>query len=185
MIAHVIDDLFDLSFITSLEDTLLDKVPVISTNIANPKSWPTSRTGGHRFFGKAIFSRTGINRIDCLHEQAEIFFDAFEIIEEHVFDVPIYLRRIDVNLQYYGMDGSTHIDAKDNELTVMLMNNSQWKPEWGGQFQLVDGETVVEEHDYVPGRVLIFPGNHPHRGLAPKVPSIFRYTTVFRIIPND
>ena len=89
MIAHVIDDLFDLSFITSLEDTLLDKVPVISTNIANPKSWPTSRTGGHRFFGKAIFSRTGINRIDCLHEQAEKFFDAFEIIEEHLFDVPI------------------------------------------------------------------------------------------------
>ena len=185
MIGHVIDDLFDLSFITSLEDILLDKVPVISTNIANPKSWPTCRTGGHRFFGKAIFSRSSINRIDCLHEQAEKFFDAFEIIEQHLFDVPIYLKRIDVNLQYYGMDGSTHIDAKDNELTVMLMNNSQWKSEWGGQFQLVNGNIVVEEHNYVPGRVIIFPGKHPHRGLAPKVPSIFRYTTVFRIIPND
>ena len=67
----------------------------------------------------------------------------------------------------------------------MLMNNSQWKSEWGGQFQLVDGETVVEEHEYVPGRVLIFPGSVPHRGLAPKVPSVFRYTTVFRVIPND
>jgi len=185
VIGHVIDDLFDLSFITSLEDILLDKVPVISTNIANPKSFPMCRKGDHRFFGKEIFSRTNINRIDSLHEQAEKFFDAFEIIEQNVFDVSIYLKRIDVNLQYYGMDGSTHVDATDNELTVMLMNNSQWKPEWGGQFQLVDGDTVVEEHEYVPGRVIIFPGNHPHRGLAPKVPSIFRYTTVFRIIPND
>ena len=179
----MIDDLFDLSFITSLEDTLLDKVPVISTNIANPKSWPTSRTGDHRFFGKAIFSRTGINRIDCLHEQAEKFFDAFEIIEEHVFDVPIYLRRIDVNLQYYGMDGSTHIDAKDNELTVMLMNNSQWKPEWGGQFQMLSSDgNVIEEHEYIPGRVIIFPGDVSHRGLAPIVPYVYRYTTAYRVV---
>ena len=82
------------------------------------------------------------------------------------------------------MDGSTHIDAQDDELTVMLMNNSEWKPEWGGQFQLIDGEDVVEEHQYVPGRVLIFPGKHPHRGLAPTIKYTYRYTTVFRIIPE-
>ena len=184
MIAHVIDDLFDLSFITSLEDILVDEVPVTANNVANAYSHPYGRKGTHRLFGREIFVRSSLNRIQFLHEKAEKFFDAFEIIE-NTFNCSIYLRRIDVNLQFYGMDGSTHIDAQDNELTVMLMNNSEWKPEWGGQFQLVDGETVVEEHEYVPGRVLIFPGNHPHRGLAPKVPSIFRYTTVFRIIPDD
>ena len=174
MISHIIDDLFDKDFVSDLESILIHEVPVTANNVAN----------SHRLFGTNILARSSMNRVDYLHSKSSKFFDAFDIIEDQ-FSSPIYLKRIDVNLQFYGMDGSTHIDAQDNELTVMLMNNSEWKPEWGGQFQLVDGENVVEEHEYVPGRVLIFPGNHPHRGLAPKVPSIFRYTTVFRIIPND
>ena len=183
MIAHVIDDLFDLSFITDLEDVLLDDVPVSSNNVANSFSHPYGRKGTHRLFGTEIFVREGLNRVRYLHPKAEKFFDAFEIIE-NTFNCDIYLKRIDVNLQYYGMDGSTHIDAQDDELTVMFMNNSEWKPEWGGQFQLIDGEDVVEEHQYVPGRVLIFPGKHPHRGLAPTIKYTYRYTTVFRIIPE-
>ena len=68
----------------------------------------------------------------------------------------------------------------------MLMNNSEWKPEWGGKFQLMDwGDNVIEEHDYVPGRVIIFPGKPPHRGLAPIVPNTPMYTTVYRIIPQE
>ena len=46
-------------------------------------------------------------------------------------------------------------------------------------------ENVIEEHDYVPGRVIIFPGKYPHRGLAPLSPHIARYTTVYRIIPEE
>ncbi len=175
MIAHVIDDLFDLSFIISLEDILLTKIPVTASNVANL----------HRLFGTNIFARSGVNRVDHLHDKSEKFFDAFDIIEDQ-FTTPIYLKHIDINLQFIGMNGSTHTDAIDDELTVMLMNNSKWQPEWGGQFQLMDWqENVIEEHDYVPGRVIIFPGKHPHRGLAPLVPHIARYTTVFRIIPND
>tara|TARA_B100001250_G_scaffold201048_1_gene172368 strand:- start:217 stop:768 length:552 start_codon:yes stop_codon:yes gene_type:complete len=182
----VIDDLFDHSFITKLEDTLLEDTPVYTTNVANSTSRPIGRKGSHRLFGVDIFVRKSINRVDILHEKAAAFFDAFEIIEE-TFNCPIYLERIDVNLQPFGADGTTHVDADPDtkDLTVMLMNNSEWKPEWGGQFQLMNGETVVEEHEYVPGRVLIFPGNHPHRGLAPSVPYVYRYTTVFRIIPQD
>ena len=108
-----------------------------------------------------------------------------DIIEDQ-FSTPIYLKRIDINLQFINMNGSTHTDAVDDELTVMLMNNSEWKPEWGGQFQLMDWrDNVIEEHDYVPGRVIIFPGKHPHRGLAPIVPNTPRYTTVYRIIPQE
>ena len=39
--------------------------------------------------------------------------------------------------------------------------------------------------NYVPGRLIIFPGKHPHRGLAPTVPHVPRYTTVYRIIPEE
>jgi len=175
MISHIIDDLFDKDFINHLYQLMIHEVPVTANNVAN----------SHRLFGTNIFARSGINRVDYLHDKAEKFFDAFDIIEDQ-FSTPIYLKRIDVNLQFINMNGSTHTDAVDEELTVMLMNNSEWKPEWGGKFQLMDWrDNVIEEHDYVPGRVIIFPGKHPHRGLAPIVPNTPRYTTVYRIIPQE
>ena len=175
MISHIIDDLFDKDFINHLYQLMIHEVPVTANNVAN----------SHRLFGTNIFARSGINRVDYLHDKAEKFFDAFDIIEDQ-FSTPIYLKRIDVNLQFINMNGSTHTDAVDEELTVILMNNSEWKPEWGGKFQLMDWrDNVIEEHDYVPGRVIIFPGKHPHRGLAPIVPNTPRYTTVYRIIPQE
>ena len=101
---------------------MIHEVPVTANNVAN----------SHRLFGTNIFARSGINRVDYLHNKAEKFFDAFDIIEDQ-FSTPIYLKRIDINLQFINMNGSTHTDAVDDELTVMLMNNSEWKPEWGGQ----------------------------------------------------
>ena len=175
MISHIIDDLFDKDFINHLYQLMIHEVPVTANNVAN----------SHRLFGTNIFARSGINRVDYLHNKAEKFFDAFDIIEDQ-FSTPIYLKRIDINLQFINMNGSTHTDAVDDELTVMLMNNSEWKPEWGVKFQLMDWrDNVIEEHDYVPGRVIIFPGKHPHRGLAPIVPNTPRYTTVYRIIPQE
>ena len=184
MIAHVIDDLFDPQFLVKLESEILNKVPVYSTNIANRTSYPYGFKGSHRLLGADIFVREGHNRVDTLHPSAGIFFDAFEIIENNIFDCPIFLHRIDINLQCYGQDGAGHTDgSNDSEVTIMIMNNLQWKPEWGGQFQIVDevnGNNVLEEHAYIPGRLLIFPGNHPHRGLAPLDRYAYRYTTVFR-----
>ena len=185
MIAHVIDDLFDHAFITSLEETILDSVPVYSTNVANSTSYPKGRNGGtHRFFGIDIFSRSSRNRVDSLHPKASKFFDVFDVIEKE-FAHTILLHRIDLNLQFYGMDGSPHID--ECQYTIMLMNNSQWNSEWGGQFQILsdDQQTVVEEYDYVPGRVLMFPSNVYHRGLAPLVKDVYRYSTVFRVTIDE
>ena len=100
MIAHVIDDLYDMSFLAEWEQILLDDVPIYTTNVANPTSFPNGREGSHRLMGVDIFAREGLNRVTLLHDYAEKFFDAFEVLEEEIFKVPIYLRRIDVNLQY-------------------------------------------------------------------------------------
>ena len=188
MIAHVIDDLFDHYFISSLEEELLDNVGFFTTNIANKKSFPNGRRGGsHRLMGTDIFVREGLNHVTSLHENAEPFFEMWNIIEEQVFNAPVYLRRIDVNLQFYGQHGTPHTDGGSDEITVMVFNNSVWKPEWGGQFQILsdDLQTVLEEHEYIPGRILIFPGDKPHRGLAPLDPYVYRYSTVFRTIIED
>lgn len=188
MIAHVIDDFFDAEFLAKLESKLLD-IPVYSTNVANATSFPAGNVGSHRLFGVDIFARESVNRVDALHKDASTFFDAFDLIEQHLFaGVPVFLKRIDINLQYYGQDGTGHKDGSDDsDVTVMIMNNTRWKSEWGGQFQILgdDRETIVEEHEYIPGRVLIFPGKLWHRGLAPLTPYGYRYTTVFRIVVEE
>ena len=43
------------------------------------------------------------------------------------------------------------------------------------------GNEVVEEHEYVPGRLLIIPSNHEHIGLGTKKEYVYRYTVVYRI----
>ena len=173
-----------MCFLSEWEEILLDDCPVYTTNVANPTSFPHGREGSHRLMGVDIFAREGLNRVTLLHDQAEKFFNAFEILEEEVFKVPIYLRRIDVNLQYQGQNGTSHCDGTNHdEYTVMVMNNTKWKPEWGGQFQMLDEDgKLLEEHDYIPGRVVIFPGWISHRGLAPLVPYVYRFTTVFRVV---
>ena len=49
---------------------MIHEVPVTANNVAN----------SHRLFGTNIFARSGINRVDYLHNKAEKFFDAFDII---------------------------------------------------------------------------------------------------------
>ena len=113
-----------MCFLSEWEEILLDDCPVYTTNVANPTSFPHGREGSHRLMGVDIFAREGLNRVTLLHDQAEKFFNAFEILEEEVFKVPIYLRRIDVNLQYQGQDGTSHCDGTNHdEYTVMVMNN--------------------------------------------------------------
>ncbi len=196
MIGNCIDDLFDMHFLTSLEEVILDDIPFYTTNTADQMSFPNGRNGidrtcrkGHRFFGVDIFIRESFNRVKLLHPKAEPFFDAWDIIEQEVFNTSVYLERIDVNLQHTGQHGTTHTDddgignVPGEDYTVMLMNNTKWKPQWGGHFQMLNDEEteVIEEYEYIPGRVLIFPGSIPHRGLGSDDPYVFRFTTVFRI----
>ena len=49
---------------------------------------------------------------------------------------------------------------------------------------MADGH-VIEEHEYIPGRVIIFPGDIFHRGLAPTVPYVYRYTTAYRVVMDQ
>ena len=183
MIAQVVDDLYDISFLTEWESLMLDHIPVYTTNVANPTSFPNRREGSHRLLGVDIFARKGLNRVDVLHPKASKFFDAFEILEEQIFRDPIFLHRIDVNLQFQYQEGTQHTDGVSHtDYTIMVMNNTKWKSEWGGQFQMLSGDgNVIEEHEYIPGRVIVFPGDVPHRGLAPVVPYVYRFTTAFRV----
>lgn len=187
MLCEVYDNLFSKEFIVDL-DNKIKNVPLETSNISGVKfTLDRGVIGNHRFFGVCLFERQGINRVTRLHKDCEMFFDALEIIESSL-KKKYYVESIHINLQHSGCNGSSHTDAlSPHERTVMIMSTCYWEPDWGGQFQLTNekGTSIVEEHEYVPGRVLVIPSNHPHRGLGPKVeyPYVYRTSVVFRTKP--
>lgn len=187
MLCEVYDNLLPRNFIIEL-DNVIKNIPVETANIAGAKFVEDMGiVGNHRLFGLSIFTRQGINRITKLHEKSPIFFDALEKIESSL-NRKFYVEGIHLNLQHSGCDGTVHTDSHSpHEKTVMLMSTCYWETDWGGQFQLTnkEGTDIIEEYEYVPGRVLIIPSNHPHRGLGPniKYPYVYRTTVVFRTKP--
>ena len=187
MICKVFDDLFDRLFIHELDHIISNKLKYEFNNVGNRTTWPYGYEGSYRLMGCTLFERENLNRITKLNKEAPIFFDIFERIENNFLTSKYLLNAIQINIQHSGCNGDSHIDSVENHLTIMLMTNSKWDTKWGGQFQVLnnDESSVIEEHDYVPGRLIIFPSHVPHRGLGPseKYPYIYRQTLVFRVQP--
>ena len=55
----------------------------------------------------------------------------------------------------------------------------------GGDFQLLeeynDNAKIIKSIKYVPGRVILFDGNIPHRGLSPTKSNILRKSLAYRL----
>lgn len=184
MICQVIDGLFDQLYIHQV-DALIRDIPLSTNNIANRKTWPFGNEGSHRLLGQILFDRSSMNNIKILKPECETFFKMFEVIENNL-KAYFYLSQISLNVQHSGCDGTTHCDSPDPfDHTILLMTNSVWEKEWGGQFQLIENNEVIEEHEYVPGRVIVLPSKHPHRGLGPSQPYVYRSSVVFRVTPLD
>ena len=66
----------------------------------------------------------------------------------------------------------------------MVFPNPTWEKEWGGKFQIFaeNGTDMLEEHEYVPGRIIVFPSHLPHRGLGSTEPHVYRYSIVFGVV---
>ena len=187
MIATVIDDHFDKRFLYNVFP-IIECLGYKATNVAKRRTWPFGEKGSHRLMGIQIFNRSNVNRITQLHSEAQVFFDIFEEIEK-VLGESLYLSTIEVNLQHSGNDGTLHRDVysggSDYTHTIMFYPNPEWKDEWGGKFQIFsdDEKEMVEDYDYVPGRIIAFECHHPHRGLGPKkeYPYVYRYSIAFRV----
>ena len=190
-LCEIYDDVLDVEYLYELYSIVEEKLTYTAINIANRKTWPHGKKGSHKLFGSKIFFRSNINRVQHFNnEYASKFFNLFEYIcsIKSVNPESYYLERIDVNLQHSGCDGTLHIDCSPVDVTAktyMLMVNPVWEKEWGGKFQLYseDKSEILEEYDYVPGRIVIFPSNLPHKGLGAKVeyPYVYRYSIVFGV----
>lgn len=188
MICELFDNVFDPLYIHETHSAIMN-IPVSPNNIANRITKPYGFHGSHRLLGRTIFERKDINRVSILDsEYSDLFFDMYDMIED-TLGVRFYLSSISLNVQHTGCDGTPHIDCgidDEDEYTILVMTNSTWEKSWGGEFQIMGSNLteVVEEYDYVPGRIVILPSNRHHRGLGPKKEYEYRTSVVFRVTPN-
>jgi len=190
-LCKVIDDAFDQEYLWEFYRNHICDLGFKFLNIANRKTVPYGNTGSHRLLGDCVFSRSGINEIKRFNpKHFSAYYSQFCMLE-HIIKQRYYLSEININLQPYGVDGTCHTDFPqgfDDEYTIMVLSSMDWKPEWGGQFQMLeyhdDDAPVIEEYEYIPGRIIIIPSQHPHRGLSPTYKYAYRTSIVYRVTSN-
>jgi len=179
MSVQVIDSIFDKEYIVEMRKAL-DNVPHRPTNIANRITWPYGNVGTHKILGSTLYKKK--SKYVHVTTGPEIFMEAFEHIANTVLKKEFELQAIRTNMQVLAMDSSFHSDG--DAKTLLLFATDEWHKDWGGEFEIiVDEETSkTEKIDYVPGRVIYFDGNIRHRGLAPLVPNVYRYSVAYRCL---
>jgi hypothetical protein len=87
--------------------------------------------------------------------------------------------RVYINIHYSNMPGDFHED--DGDLTILLMVSKTLQKE-SGQFQikLNNNEDKIYPVDFIQNRLIIFPANWKHRGLAPIEHNTPRITLAFK-----
>ena len=79
-----------------------------------------------------------------------------------------------------------HVDApywvKDNKTVLLYLKPDLYHPNFGGETIFYDHELNAQRIvSPKPGRIVLFDGDLPHRGLAPKVPNILRKSLIYRL----
>jgi hypothetical protein len=151
------------------------------SNVANKKSYPTGQKGSHLLWGVTF------NSENC----PENIINFYQYLSDYILKEKYKLEFIQLNGQSMGQNGTVHVDNSynDGKKTLMVFINSKWKSKWGGDFQLLeeynDNAKIIKSIKYVPGRVILFDGNIPHRGLSPTKSNIFRKSLVYRLTKNN
>jgi Rps23 Pro-64 3,4-dihydroxylase Tpa1-like proline 4-hydroxylase len=96
------------------------------------------------------------------------------------------LIQIDANLQVSGQDGSYHNDTYiggGKDRTIIFYPHIEWKEEWGGELQILDGDLI---HNIFPnpGKIVCFDSTVKHRALAPSLNDKPRMSIAFRMIES-
>ena len=173
---NLIDDLFLLNL-----DQESDLYNWEYTNIANTKSFPNFEKGTHKFWAVNFL-------IDKIPSK---ILDLYNFLNENIIQSSYKVKSVHLNGQSMGQNGTVHLDSlpNSNEKTLMVFINFKWQKEWEGEFQLLEeynnNAKIIENIKYIPGRIVLFDGSIPHRGLAPTEPYVLRKSLVFRLIKNE
>jgi len=165
------DDIFDKKFLDDISNELI-KAPWYATNVANRKSWPYGEMGSHRLLGDLFFYRHNFDdiRYNTNRNLSNTFVNSFYAITKRL-NKNLRLMECVTNLQFKGMDGSIHIDGRDDQTAYILMLSNEVAENIGGEFI---NETMNITVPYKYGRVIEITASDNHKANAFSEPHIAR-----------
>lgn len=137
----IYDDLFDKYWLDTLSHTLIQQHSWHIKNVANRLSYPYNLSGSHRLMGMRIYAEDdNFNHVN--KELLNGCINCFNHINNR-FKLNQHLDRVDVNLQFKGMNGSWHTDGtkEQNSFILMLCND------------------IIDNYDKIGGEFIYRPTN--------------------------
>jgi len=188
---QIFDDLIDEQTLSSLHSKIQSSPFTFDTTGGNRNhKYPPGKhsNGGYRFWGMTLLQRLNdtITYNDVKDPKLfETVLDIFEWFNKGYLNSSMFIHRVHINGQTIGQDGGIHLDEGWPDCySLMIFPNFNWKPEWGGEFEVYSSDKedgkLIRKIDYIPGRIILFNGHIPHRGLSPSVPNILRTSLIYK-----
>ena len=169
----IFDDVFDKKFLDDLSYRLMNSA-WFANNTANSKTWPYGNKGTHLLLGELYYLRVNddvIKMSKTAEDLSHSLKDSFYHLQK-ISNTKLKLIEIFANLQFKDMNGTNHIDGKNDETVFILMlSNEIIDEDIGGEFIHEDTKKIVK---YKYGRVIQFNANEIHRAMAFNKPNIAR-----------
>ena len=177
-----IDDIFDKRCFNETIEKLRNTA-WYPNNVANSYTWPYYETGTHKLLGDVFFERRSLDHIHYSETNKDLsleLVDAFYAIMKR-FERKLVLQGIYSNLQFMGMDGTTHTDSThdDDFAYIWMLGDSDVNNE-GGEFVNVTRDEVVP---YKFGRVIEITAKDEHYGKAFTTP--FKCRMSFKFVGTN
>jgi SM-20-related protein len=106
------------------------------------------------------------NPTDASDRLPDMFKEVWNSLNEKVFLDKAIVTRCYANRHTFGTEGYIHTDTKRLEdFTVVIYMDEHWEADYGGETVFYDKDKTIIVNAVLPkyGRVVIFPGNMPHR----------------------
>jgi SM-20-related protein len=156
-------DIVDNAVSAELYENLLNLVPAIGWRFGwNTPDNPTARYWHHEVgFGNKNNTECVADRV---REHPISLFAAYQDWLLGLLPEKTKVLRFYLNAHTYGTDGWPHTDTeRELETTAVLYLNPGWKPEWGGETVIFDGQGGISHASLPkPNRILTFPSNLLH-----------------------
>jgi SM-20-related protein len=155
----------------TIQDNLLDLAALDectkALNVANwTYGWPSNTNVPYGHWNYDITHTDKNNPTDVANRLPDPFDKVWAELNEKVFKNKAVLTRCYANRHTFGTEGYIHTDTERLEdMTCVIYMDSAWDASWGGETVFYDKAKTSIIQAVLPsyGRVVVFPGNIPHR----------------------
>lgn len=117
------------------------------------------------------------SRVSQIHRRLAHHIDPFEFVKttvwhklEKFFEEPVGVKEAYINYSEFSTATLPHCDNTEDEPSILISLNQEWKRDWGGYtafFKGMHSNTISKAICPAPGQVIIFNGSVWHYALPP------------------